>query len=1040
MKRFKDLPIIAAIIFGLTPIIWFWGRTGMLINGNDTNFPLNPVAWFLKRFYIWNDGLTGGVEASTAPAGLFFHALQVFFFWLTSSLQATELLTFIFWFTAIPLSFYLFLRLVFKKFNPLAAIVGMVLYTFNIYLFNTWENAKVANLALVVGLPALLGLFIFGLREGVSKKVLAAVAIVGFITAGSGINPAYFAVFILALSLYLLFTLLGDIARKERTSFLKHILSSFKFFAVLILANFFWILPLFRKLFLSGRGPVSDISQLGLVNWLRDLSQNTSVLNILRLQGAWDWYSFEGVRPLYIPYAPTYFSNHFFIAFSLLIPLLVLVSVLFVRKHRNLVLFFAFLFSLGVFFGVGAHGSLGSVYLWLSRNVPFFSFFRSPWYIFTPLTTISMSTLAFLLFNGLFALKTNRLKKQRLLKLGVGIGAVVLIGANLFYTYPLVTGDIFRPDKRDNTFMLAIPDYVFSTRDWLSGLKDEGRILSFPNTPIERFTWGYSGLDSILQLISSQDVIYPSFGATKKTAVDILQERIHKFLEKGNFKDAFSLASLFSAERLFVKNDAVVGREISFKPGYKYLETEPEIFGSWEFYTMKNEYILPRIYVPRNVIKVDGDLASVADARVTEEEYESAFFYAPQIGSNVFFEENVTDRVFQARNGELENFKAEIQLIESIKEENTRHRRKYFDRARFNPFKVIYTVKVAQEGEYELLIKDSHLEDYGLGFDNGWSAVLDGEKVVLNPRLRKDGWIYLEPLFLTSGQHHLEIFLPKNPNLVEDGSFEEGKWLGNKGVSLSLDARDGKYALELTATTEQAWVIKPINNFDPESVYLLSVEYKREFGPRPTIMIVQKVGEHTPRRQKELLSLSKEWVFYETLFQGEDIPSRAEIGIFADGNVEEGTRHLYDNLSLRRVFSSPAIFRRRFEPSDFALPTVTFEKINPTRYRVHVERAERPYFLVFSETFDKDWKLYTGVNGKSIFATLLAKPEGEEKHLIANGYANSWFVDKTGSYDLLIEYTPQRLFVFALGISSIVVLSSIGFLGSVFIKNRKERK
>lgn len=1023
MKKFigRYWQYAVVVLFSLTPLLWFWGRTDILIDGNDTNFPLDPVAWFRRRLYIWNDGLNGGQDAATTPAGLFFHSLQIFFFKFTNSLQITELLTFIFWFTVIPLSFYIFLRLVFKKFHQLPAIVGMTLYTYNIYLFNTWENAKVANLSLVVGLPVLLGLFIYGMREGVSKQVLAAVAIIGFIASGAGINPAYFAVIILALSLYLLFVILLDIAKKEGASFLKHILASFKFFVVLGLANFFWILPVFNKLILASAQSITNISQLGLVNWLQDLSQNTSILNILRLQGAWDWYSFDGNLPLYIPYAPTYFSHPFFIAFSLLIPLLVLVSLLLVKKERKLLLFFAGLFALGIFFGVGANGTLGKLYLWLASNVPFFSFFRSPWYVFTSLTILSMSVLIFLLFEHLFLLRAP------VLKVGVAFTALLLIAGNLFYSFPLVTGEIFRPTKRDNTFILVFPDYVFKARDWLSQLDNKGRILSFPNTPIERFTWGYSGLDSILQLISDKEVIYPSFGITKKTAVDVLEERIHKAITDANLREAAFLASLFSVDKFFIKNDAVLptGVTADFKPDYGYVKQNPKIFGLWKFYSLQEDYVLPKIYVPTRVVKVDGDLAAVADARVSENQLPSAFFYAPQIGSKPFFEDNVTERVFQARNGEAENFKAEIQYLEKIEDENIRHRKKYFDRARFNPFKVLYTVNVNEDGDYELLIRDSHIEDFGLRMQEDWGAVLNGEEIRLTPLSRSGGWIYFRPLFLNKGQNRLEVLLSQNPNLIEDGSFEEGKWLGNKGVSLSRDAHDGRYSLELTASTEQAWVKKPINNFDPRSIYLLSVNYKREFGPRPTILLTQTVGIHTPRVQKEQLSLSKEWVSYETLFQPEDIPSQAQITIIADGNVEEGTRHLYDELSLRRVFTNVAILRRTKGASPSGLPSVTFEKVEPTHYRLRVEKAEKPFFLVFSETFNPGWGLF--VKGRRI---------DSEKHLIANGYANSWFIERTGSFDAEIRYTPQLLFASALGTSGITALVSLVFLGLTFYKRR----
>jgi len=79
-------------------------------------------------------------------------------------------------------------------------------------------------------------------------------------------------------------------------------------------------------------------------------------------------------------------------------------------------------------------------------------------------------------------------------------------------------------------------------------------------------------------------------------------------------------------------------------------------------------------------------------------------------------------------------------------------------------------------------------------------------------------------------------------------------------------------------------------------------------------------------------------------------------------------------------------------------PNIRFEKINPTKYIVHVN-ASNPFFLVFSESYHKDWVAYT--NGEQVPG---------EGHLMANGYANAWFINKTGSYDIVLEFWPQKLF------------------------------
>jgi hypothetical protein len=100
------------------------------------------------------------------------------------------------------------------------------------------------------------------------------------------------------------------------------------------------------------------------------------------------------------------------------------------------------------------------------------------------------------------------------------------------------------------------------------------------------------------------------------------------------------------------------------------------------------------------------------------------------------------------------------------------------------------------------------------------------------------------------------------------------------------------------------------------------------------------------------------------------------------------------------------------------LPTLQFAKINPTRYRVHVDNAQSPYWLVFGESFHSDWRAYVQPHASpwyepsALLTTLFDSRSRVElgEHYLVNGYANSWYVDKTGSYDIVIEFTPQRLY------------------------------
>jgi hypothetical protein len=140
-------------------------------------------------------------------------------------------------------------------------------------------------------------------------------------------------------------------------------------------------------------------------------------------------------------------------------------------------------------------------------------------------------------------------------------------------------------------------------------------------------------------------------------------------------------------------------------------------------------------------------------------------------------------------------------------------------------------------------------------------------------------------------------------------------------------------------------------------------------------------------------------------------------------------------------------------------PKITFQKINPTKYKVHVN-ASHPFFLVFSESYHPQWKAYTedkGLEFSEIIASytnvnvkearhemkftpsdisyLFAKPLPEDKHFLVNGYANAWYIDPEeidedgdGSFVVTLYFLPQSLFYSGLFISGMTFISCFGFL------------
>lgn len=148
------------------------------------------------------------------------------------------------------------------------------------------------------------------------------------------------------------------------------------------------------------------------------------------------------------------------------------------------------------------------------------------------------------------------------------------------------------------------------------------------------------------------------------------------------------------------------------------------------------------------------------------------------------------------------------------------------------------------------------------------------------------------------------------------------------------------------------------------------------------------------------------------------------------------------------------------------IPAITYQKINPTKYKVIVSNAKAPFFLIFSDKFHKSWKVYVSdakkqkpkvqnsyfagniqeayhenifLNMKT-FETLNLKSIPEKQHISVNGYANGWYItpfDARGAknYEIIVEMTQQRVAYFGLGISMLSIVIFIAY-GVKIVKNK----
>ncbi len=132
---------------------------------------------------------------------------------------------------------------------------------------------------------------------------------------------------------------------------------------------------------------------------------------------------------------------------------------------------------------------------------------------------------------------------------------------------------------------------------------------------------------------------------------------------------------------------------------------------------------------------------------------------------------------------------------------------------------------------------------------------------------------------------------------------------------------------------------------------------------------------------------------------------------------------------------------------------VSFEPINPTMYTVKITNATNPFFLIFGEKFDSQWKVYISnekINSNQTLNTSSSKSNlqfsvgdilclyrqqlDEQCHFMVNGYANSWYIDPqalgiaNSDFTVTLYYLPQSYLCIALLVSGISATFSLAFI------------
>ncbi|MEO8581125.1 MAG: hypothetical protein ABI425_00935 [Patescibacteria group bacterium] len=584
LNKKEFLSVFILLCISLMPFSWL--RGGYTVLGHDSGLPVSPIAHFSDRLQTWTDRYDAGGDQTFALGGFFIHGLEALIALTGFSLSTQQAIQFSLYIFLIGVSMYFFCKMSWGRDSELLAVSAAVFYQINHFVLQGWFIAERTKFSLYIALPLLLVLFYKLFTSKVSPiKIGILSALVLFFLNGGGFLPLFAGVFI-SLGVWTLVLLRST--EHFTITFRKFLIYCLTFFVFNLILQLYWILPYAIYVKNNFQAEVNQAGGTeGVVNWVLSISQNTSYLNLFKLQGIQEWYVNEQH-----PYAKIYFSSRF-LMLSAYIFVFVLVFNAFkiARNKRVLQLTCLATVLVSIFFMAGSHAPFGGIYLWMIKHVPGFIAFRTPYYKFAPAFFVSYAPLLGFAIASFFKFKFVK-RLPYLLKVFIPVGLLCL------YFFPFFTINFFQYTNELST-KVKVPQYVFEFASRSNSAEYPYRRTALipgnnPENSVHSYTWGYWSLASLESLLDRHAYITPSYGFTlnKKMVVDLYAAL------RNNDPVWEQLADHLQIDSLLVQKDFVPykykGVEISADSYVKAIQSSARVkleedFGEWQLYSFEKK-------------------------------------------------------------------------------------------------------------------------------------------------------------------------------------------------------------------------------------------------------------------------------------------------------------------------------------------------------------------------------------------------------------------------------------------------------------------
>lgn len=1014
--------IIILFIMGLTPLLWF--KSGYSINGPDVSFPLNPSLFFYNRLFTWNHVNNLGLPSAINITSVFFHSIQALFYKLSNSIYFTQPASYCFWFFGICASMYYFIAVVQKdKPNRLQRFTAVLVYALNPLVFNIWEVAKAAEISALVATPLMLAFFIQGLdgRMPFLKAALLS-GLCSLVFSEIGASPSVFAIPFGILIGYFIFTILREMLIKSGVKRI-FLLCCYLliFISVYILFNLYWILPYGFEIFktLKDTATASPLEAFNMVNWLKGISTHTSIFNVSRFQGAWDWY-YAWYDEQYVAYAKSYFNNPILLLISIAIPALAYMAIIFKKGWR--VIYFAIVALIATIFATGVHPPFGVVFTKIAQRIPIFLVFRSPYYKFSLATLFAyaylISCTVVAVYEKLGSVKIFEKLKVKFnsdvnyLKIIPSIFILLVFFSLLYYSYPMLTGAIIPVREKMFSLHLKVPNYVFETSRWLDEQEGQFRVMMLPDEKLDTYRWGYGAPINLLNLSCNVPIVWGPASYGRSRIRDIFYRDAYS--DKTNA--VYRLPQLLSVKYLWLKHDCwydfygptlspsqikdLIGKSLEAK----YLKS----IGEWDFYEFPE--MLPLIDNKDDAFLIFGDENILIN--LAERDYLMDRVL-------LFFDDNDKQNIEALLDEQAPNdvlfYNHHAEYIEEISSNLIRQRSNsinYIYETTSMPFSPNRNYKLPDYINIERVIGFAASTKYDDANDWLWLVTNKQPNLIINNQSQNEQLINFSfDTFSYNSQRSLYIYL--NDELLKFPMCEADKVQQIRLKRLNL--KPGKniisfytpYLPEVRRGKEVTFAFKDFNLGGLEFSGSFYVPQKSNY--RFTIYPLSLNDKEIlyPKEEKYIM-VNIDGRNYNLNFTNDYIYKSEKIIFDKGGHEFKMTQFLAEDYNIE-IISDKLNFDKDKNVS------IPFKMHNPTRYTVDNTHS-KPTYLLFNESFDSNWKLYDG------------RKDGQKEigvHLKANSYANTWFINNPAKGIYTIDYWPQRLFYLGVIAALLMVLVSL---------------